>query len=220
MGKVVQQASALKEAAARINAAFQAAEDTTRKGLTYYRDVGKLLTDVKKTMTHGTWLPWITKNCKFGPRQARTYMRIYEEWARLSRLTSLAEAVRMLGAENGDETEPGVNPNPPAETPSVFCRNCRIGGPKKGCPACAELQGKTTPKPAVISSNAIPVNRTMERCWYNWMSTFGSVVRVTDQIVKEQPAFKKLPEFKELDHLLEQAAKLAKKIADQAKGVK
>ncbi len=60
----------------------------------------------------------------------------------------------------------------------------------------------------------------MERCWYHWMSSFGSIVRVTDEIVKEQPTFKKMPEFKELDHLLEQAAKLAKKIADATKGVK
>jgi len=43
--------------------------------------IGELLTQAKAGLTHGEWLPWIERNCRFGPDTARTYMQAFKNRA-------------------------------------------------------------------------------------------------------------------------------------------
>jgi hypothetical protein len=62
--------------AAAINAAHQAGEEATRRGLEHYRAAGEALIRAKRQCGHGRWLGWIERHLRFGERQARRYMAL------------------------------------------------------------------------------------------------------------------------------------------------
>ena len=46
-------------------------EEARRKALECAADCGRLLTEAKGTVPHGTWLDWLKDNTEVQPRQAR-----------------------------------------------------------------------------------------------------------------------------------------------------
>lgn len=70
-----------------INAAHAACEASVREAITHARDCGALLIEAKAQLKHGQWLPWLRENCVVKERQARAYMRVAENWDRLSGAT-------------------------------------------------------------------------------------------------------------------------------------
>lgn len=54
------------------------AQAITKAGETvaHAQQVGKLLQQVKDTLQHGAWLPWLAENVAFSPRQAQRYLQV------------------------------------------------------------------------------------------------------------------------------------------------
>jgi len=63
--------------AERINAEHEACEAAARSAIEHAIEAGRLLTEAKKKVAHGTWLMWIAANCSCSERTAQVYMRIY-----------------------------------------------------------------------------------------------------------------------------------------------
>jgi hypothetical protein len=64
--------------------------------------IGELLTDVKETLEHGQWLPWVEAKAPFNNSMASRYMRIYDkrEQIRTSGANLTLEDVKKLTATN------------------------------------------------------------------------------------------------------------------------
>jgi hypothetical protein len=110
----VRASDSLDELAARINGVFAVAEETTRKGLAHYREVGQMLLAAKEKCGHGNWLPWLKKNVKFSEVQAQRYMRL----AKSVVTTDLETAWRVIQGNDEPEEEPPPSgfvaaPDPP-----------------------------------------------------------------------------------------------------------
>lgn len=54
------------------------AQALTKAGeaVAHAQQVGKLLQQVKDTLGHGQWLPWLAENVSFSPRQAQRYLQV------------------------------------------------------------------------------------------------------------------------------------------------
>jgi hypothetical protein len=104
---IVCEIDSLSQLAAQINGAYASGVESTLKGLTYYKQVGVMLTRAKVKCGHGHWLSWVAKNLKFSDRQARKYMRLAREWDPVkSELNSdLEGALRMISEDPPDEPE-------------------------------------------------------------------------------------------------------------------
>lgn len=46
------------------------------EAVAHAQQVGKLLQQVKDTLAHGQWLPWLAENVTFSPRQAQRYLQV------------------------------------------------------------------------------------------------------------------------------------------------
>jgi hypothetical protein len=137
----------LGEIAAVIKEEFALAERCTREGLGHYRKVGELLLNAKGRVPHGGWLDWVGDNVPFGDRQARKYMRLAQEWEKVSEANrnsdsdlNLDSAMKLLSSEPPDEqqTLPMMN--------RLYCRPCRVSGqPKPGCKDCEAMNAQAAP---------------------------------------------------------------------------
>jgi hypothetical protein len=76
-----QQYSAL---AAPINELHRQAQALAHGALEAARQAGELLLDVRRSLPHGAWLPWVAEHCSFSPRQAQRYVLIAERWASIA----------------------------------------------------------------------------------------------------------------------------------------
>lgn len=114
---VVREADSLAELAARINAAYQLGEQTTRKGLSYFNEVGMALLAAKAKCPRGRWLSWLKANVKFGQQHASRCMRLARDWDKLRMMRNLADALRALTEEAEDETEEGVTDDDGGDEP-------------------------------------------------------------------------------------------------------
>lgn len=104
---IVRQVDSLDELAGQINGAHEAGMQSMGSGLSYFRQVGAMLSRAKDKCGHGHWLEWVSKNLKFSDRQARNYMRLHREWDQIkSELSSdLTGALKILtrGTQEVDE---------------------------------------------------------------------------------------------------------------------
>lgn len=64
----------LTAVAQEINRLHVLADGHADMAIAYAKQAGSLLLEVKKTLGHGDWLPWLKKNIEVSPRQAQRYM--------------------------------------------------------------------------------------------------------------------------------------------------
>ncbi len=82
-------------------------------------EIGRILTEVKQEMVHGTFLRWIAEKLPFSQKTAWNYMALYSYRDRLVTLTNLDSAyervreLRLLESENKPKPK-----TPPAEPTS------------------------------------------------------------------------------------------------------
>jgi hypothetical protein len=86
--------------AARANAAHEAGEAASRKGLEHFRAAGEALLKAKAQCGHGNWLAWLEKNVRFSERRAQQYMRLAK-----SEVTADLEAEWQIISGNAPEKE-------------------------------------------------------------------------------------------------------------------
>lgn len=88
--------------AAQANAAHEAGEEASQKGLEYFRAAGVALLRAKQQCGHGKWLPWLKANVTFGERQAQRCM----ELAKSDVTSDLESQWRViLGNDDGEDSE-------------------------------------------------------------------------------------------------------------------
>lgn len=68
----------LSTLAKEINKAHYDAVSYACTAITKAIEVGRLLTEARAKVDHGGWATWVKENCRFGDRQARKYLRAYE----------------------------------------------------------------------------------------------------------------------------------------------
>lgn len=73
--------------------------------------VGGLLSDQKKRLSHGTWLPWLQAHIRFSVRTASRYLAVYEGRSRLKSdtVSNLKAAYRLLTDKGGPMTRVEAN---------------------------------------------------------------------------------------------------------------
>jgi Protein of unknown function (DUF3102) len=61
--------------------------------------IGELLSQVKRQLPRGRWIPWLNSNVKFSERTARNYISVFEHRMALksARVADLTEAYKLLG---------------------------------------------------------------------------------------------------------------------------
>jgi hypothetical protein len=91
--------------AAHITKLHQELVVSARSSLTKAIEIGRLLTEQKATMNHGTWLPWIKESLPFSQPTAFNYMQCYEHREQLLQVNNLSEAYKLLAPP---KTEEGV----------------------------------------------------------------------------------------------------------------
>lgn len=122
-----------------------------------------------------------------------------------------------------DSSSPPATTSPPAET--VFCRDCRINGPKKKCKECASLRGKDDPLPrpkgdpvadAQAKDKALPKPGDAKYTMKDLTPAYGQLARQVDALYKSYGLVNKRGEvsederYKKLVHLLKEFHREAK----------
>jgi hypothetical protein len=92
------QSNRLPILAASIRDHLDAAETATRRGLEHAIAAGLLLLEAKELVEHGYWLGWLQANCRLGPRQAQTYMRLARNRHRLDAIKNESTAFLTIAA--------------------------------------------------------------------------------------------------------------------------
>jgi hypothetical protein len=78
---------------------------SARSSLKKAIEIGRLLTEQKAGMNHGTWLPWIKESLPFSQPTAFNYMKCYEYREQLVHVNNLSAAYKLLAPP---KTEEGV----------------------------------------------------------------------------------------------------------------
>jgi DNA adenine methylase len=108
----------LSDLAAQINAEHEACLSAAKDTIARAIEAGRLLAEAKSQMQHGQWAGWVETNCKFGARQASSYMRAYacreQIGSGASDFTSLREAIASLAEPRPVSDD--VDPSPPGPT--------------------------------------------------------------------------------------------------------
>jgi len=69
--------------AAEINFLHEEAERHANMAVVYAARCGAKLLEVKASLDHGQWLPWLRANCRVGHQQAGRYMKLAKEYPEL-----------------------------------------------------------------------------------------------------------------------------------------
>lgn len=102
---------AYTDKAQRINAAHREAKEHAARAIERAIEAGDLLNEVKASLPHGQWLPWLSQHCPdISARTAQSYMRVARELPTEKRSAadlSVREALRQLEAPSEHKPEPG-----------------------------------------------------------------------------------------------------------------
>ena len=82
----------------QINQEHQLATEAARTAVAHARRCGELLLQAKAEIGHGGFLAWLSENCHVGERQARTYMRIAENWPAIESKSAPGAVLTIKGA--------------------------------------------------------------------------------------------------------------------------
>jgi hypothetical protein len=84
-----------------------------RTSLTDAIRIGELLTEQKKALKHGEFIPWIEQNLPFNRQAATNYMKVYARREEVQALPDMTSAYRLLGMRKppseGLKLEPSSN---------------------------------------------------------------------------------------------------------------
>jgi hypothetical protein len=112
-----------------INREHDACTEALRSALDHAIEAGRMLSEVKATLPHGGFLPWVRDHCRFGERMAQRYMKA-AEWRSLNPTRETDLSLRQVLAELAESTPKAtpmlerhpVNESLPAMTPEEFDR--------------------------------------------------------------------------------------------------
>lgn len=80
-----------------------------RTSLAKAQRIGELLVQVRESLDHGAWLPWLKANVPFTDRTARRYIRVYEhrDQIKLDTVSDLSSAYWLLTESTQQEPDNG-----------------------------------------------------------------------------------------------------------------
>lgn len=93
--------NALDDLAAAIHREHSHAQEALKMSLAHAIKAGELLTEAKRQLGHGRWLPWLATKAKIPPRTAQVYLKLFRAYGddpkcAARRFSSLRDALRML----------------------------------------------------------------------------------------------------------------------------
>ena len=148
MAVISLKAAKLDRIAARINAAHANAEAASATVVQCAVEAGQLLLEVKETMAHGAFGPWLDNNVTFARQTARHYMRLAKAVDAMSEskrshvsVLPLREALRVIAG--GDNKHSGWTvPNEEWFTPTPIIARTRsvLGSIDLDPASCAQAQ--------------------------------------------------------------------------------
>jgi hypothetical protein len=62
--------------ARQVRIEHRAANDAAQRWIQHARKAGRLLITAKTQLSHGQWLPWLSKHCRLSKRTAQSYMQL------------------------------------------------------------------------------------------------------------------------------------------------
>jgi len=91
------------ERAERVNELQSMIVSSAQNMVQYAIEIGQILEEVKSSLEHGDFIPWVMSNCEFSRYQAVRYMRLASNVARaphlLENATSIREALEIIKEE-------------------------------------------------------------------------------------------------------------------------
>ena len=96
-----------------LNFYHQQVQESLRNALVYAWKAGGILSQVRSSLPHGEWTPWLSANFQGTPQTARGYMRISDRWDEIESALdanpnlSLRRGLKILSSPN---TAPSTDP--------------------------------------------------------------------------------------------------------------
>ncbi len=87
--------------AREIQTEHDAAFGKAREALEHARRCGELLLQVKDSLKHGEWLPWVKEHVTVSDRQARRYMQLAQNWEAIAAKSDTVSNLTMREALSG-----------------------------------------------------------------------------------------------------------------------
>jgi len=84
-----------------INREYELCLGSGKSSIEHATICGKLLSEQKSKLEHGEWLPWVMLNCKFGRKQAASYIKLASNVTRglhFENADSINGALRLIAA--------------------------------------------------------------------------------------------------------------------------
>ncbi len=95
-----------------LNFYHQQVQESLRNALLYAWKAGEILSQVRSSLPHGEWTPWLSANFQGTPQTARGYMRIFEQWDEIESALatnpnlSLRRGLKILSSPNTAPSTP------------------------------------------------------------------------------------------------------------------
>ncbi len=95
------------KAAETINAMHKKFAESFMTGLQCAVEAGSMLTNVKRTLKHGDFVPWCKVNLAFKQRTAQNYMKLFDhkDQVLLANATSISEALSLIRGPDDEDDE-------------------------------------------------------------------------------------------------------------------
>jgi hypothetical protein len=158
----------LRATADRINVEHRACEGAGRKTIALAVEVGRLLGEVKSSLPHGAWLPWLKTHCEVSERSAQNYLRVFANRERFT--VMVADEVKFAQEVNPHRTEdidafmagveaamPGLN----GQGERLRAALLQLAAPRKKAAVKRSIPN-TPPQAGGFPSPT----QAMVRCWY------------------------------------------------------
>lgn len=106
MSEIVSITGKVKE----INDRHELAQSYAKNAIENAIRIGELLSEIKASLKHGQWIPWVDKHLPFNTRQAQNYLRIYSNRAELANTQHVShlpmrEAIELLSTPKDEPQE-------------------------------------------------------------------------------------------------------------------
>lgn len=187
----------LQSCAEAIRADYAVAEDSERRSVQAYRNVGLALLAAKEMCGHGNWLSWLKANVPFTARQAQNYMRLAK-----CEVTSHLEDAWQVILGNADEVpadEPAREGQTPAraveveereDTSSYFSPNpsrsdglepseaAPVESPRTSGDAVPWSESEVERRAQVEAGGTVVLNMKTDYALYAWAMQCGKFARV------------------------------------------
>lgn len=152
----------LNDMARRIDDEWRVAQAEAKSSVERAIGVGKMLADVKHELPHGEFITWVEKHCPFGRSTAARLMRLSANVSRVTHLSSINEALKLLAEPRQERPAPpaGWRPEDDDDSPPTFVGGVTLPPPTIDPPPSGDDEPPVVEDLPAPRSNGTPRTRT------------------------------------------------------------